>query len=116
MAKPAPAPGDTEPDTPYRRKCRIESAQAGAYEWATLIKAVFEVDPLKCPTCGGTMKIVAFIEKELVIEKILRHCDLWMVTERSRSKEEPARPPPQNILAENTVSEPVYDYSFVEPA
>ena len=116
MAKPAPVPGDTQPDTAYRRKCRIESAQAGAYEWATLIKAVFEVDPLKCPTCGGTMKIVAFIEKELVIEKILRHCDLWMVTERSRSKEGPARPPPQNMLAENTVSEPVYDYAFVEPA
>jgi len=100
MAKPAPAPGDTEPNTPYRRKCRMT--------WATLIKAVFEVDPLKCPTCGGTMKIVAFIEKELVIEKILRHCDLW--------KEEPARPPPENVLVESIASETVYDYSFVEPA
>jgi hypothetical protein len=54
------------------------------------------------------MKIVAFIEKELVIEKILRHCDLWMVAEPGRSKEEPARPPPENVLVESTASETVY--------
>ena len=40
--------------------------------WAVLIKSVFEVDPLKCPKCGGTMKIVSFIEEKPVIEKILR--------------------------------------------
>jgi hypothetical protein len=54
------------------------------------------------------MKIIAFIEEEPMIEKILRHCDLWMVAEPSRSKEEPARPPPTCLLAENTVPEPVY--------
>jgi hypothetical protein len=31
--------------------------------WAALIKAVYEVDPLKCPKCGGTMKIVSFVEE-----------------------------------------------------
>lgn len=46
-------PGLPEPDTAYRKKCRMT--------WAMLIKAVFEVDPLKCPTCGGTMKIISFI-------------------------------------------------------
>ncbi|MBD3315982.1 MAG: hypothetical protein GF344_09360, partial [Chitinivibrionales bacterium] len=78
MAKLAHASGSGEPDTPYRRKCRMT--------WAALIRAVFEVDPLKCPTCGGTMKIVSFIEEDVVIEKILRHCKLW--------KDFPARPPP----------------------
>jgi hypothetical protein len=42
-----------------------------------LIIAVYEVDPLKCPKpvvsrvepCGGTMKIVAFIEQPLLIER-----------------------------------------------
>ena len=43
------ASGSDEPETNYRKKCRIT--------WAALIKAVFEVDPLKCPKCGGTMKI-----------------------------------------------------------
>ena len=44
-----------------------------------LIKRVYEVDPLVCAKCGGTMKVVAFIEPPQadVIEKILRHCGLW---------------------------------------
>jgi len=39
----------------------------------------YEVDPLACPNCGGQMKVIAFIEPPQtdVIEKILRHCDLW---------------------------------------
>jgi hypothetical protein len=47
--------------------------------WAMLIKRVFEFDPLVCPKCGGTMKVVAFIEPPQgeVIEKILKHCGLW---------------------------------------
>ena len=47
--------------------------------WATLIKRVYEVDPLECPDCGGTMKIISFIERcqADVIERILRHCGLW---------------------------------------
>jgi hypothetical protein len=98
--KSVPVQGDTEPDTPYRRKCRMT--------WAALIQAVFEVDPLKCPTCGGNMKIVSFIEEEAVIEKILRHSKLW--------KDDTARPPPTSQIVESTVSEPVYDYSFTEPA
>jgi hypothetical protein len=56
---------EPEPDTPFKRKCRTT--------WAALIKCVYEVDPLKCPKCGGTMKIVSFIEEARVIEKILRH-------------------------------------------
>ena len=47
--------------------------------WAMLIKRVYEVDPLACPKCGSTMKVLAFIEppQGAVIEKILRHCGLW---------------------------------------
>jgi hypothetical protein len=44
-----------------------------------LIKRVYEVDPLECPACGGKMKIISFIERGQsdVIERILRHCELW---------------------------------------
>lgn len=72
-----------------------------------MIKLVFEVNPLKCPACAGTMKIVSFIENSRqpeVVEKILtavrkggkeygpcgsnplcplpflRHCGLWKDT------------------------------------
>jgi hypothetical protein len=97
--KPASAtePGSLEPDTPYRRKCPMT--------WATLIRAVFEVDPLKCPSCGGTMKIVSFIEEPPVIEKILRHCKLW--------KDAPPRPPPvERVGSAVLVSESQLDYDF----
>ncbi|MFA6480306.1 MAG: hypothetical protein WCV67_18475 [Victivallaceae bacterium] len=49
--------------------------------WAALIKKVYEVDPLKYPKRGGQMRIISFIEKKdqiAVIEKILRHCKLWV--------------------------------------
>jgi hypothetical protein len=29
--------------------------------WAEMIRKVFEVDPLLCPSCGGKMSIIAFI-------------------------------------------------------
>ncbi len=30
--------------------------------WARLIQKIYEVDPLTCPKCSGTMKILSFIE------------------------------------------------------
>ena len=95
--KVAPAAGQPEPDTTYRRKCRMT--------WAALIKCVYEVDPLKCPKCGGEMRIVSFIEQELVVEKILRHCGLW--------KEQAPHPPPEEKPPPE-VKESVLDYGFFE--
>jgi len=69
--------------------------------WAALIKKVYEIAPLRCPACGGTMKIVSFIDKcqPEVVEKILRHCGLWEKAE--------SRPPPvKSTVAE---PEPYYD-------
>lgn len=97
LPKPEQVPNSGEPDTAYRRKRRMT--------WAALIKAVFEVDPLKCPSCGGTMKIVGFIEEENVIEKILRHCKLW--------KDAPPRPPPvERVGTPVLVTESQLDYDF----
>ncbi|MFH2093495.1 MAG: hypothetical protein ABIJ31_14140 [Pseudomonadota bacterium] len=39
----------------------------------------YEADPLVCPKYQGPMKIIAFIEELDVIEKILRHLDLWNI-------------------------------------
>jgi hypothetical protein len=80
--------------------------------WAALIKLVYEVDPLKCPNCGGTMKIVALIDQSRqpeVVEKILRHCGLWKIA--------PPRPPPQPAQPhEPEVLERVLDFGFFDPA
>jgi transposase len=29
--------------------------------WAEMIRKVYEVDPMVCPKCGGTVKVIAFI-------------------------------------------------------
>jgi hypothetical protein len=62
--------------------------------WARLIQKIYEVDPLICPKlvlnlpkeCQGRMKILAFIEDEEVIRKILKHLGLW---------DRKPRPPPK---------------------
>jgi len=45
--------------------------------WARLIQKIYNVDPLLCPNCSGSMKIISFIEDDEIIAKILRHIGLW---------------------------------------
>ena len=60
--------------------------------WAEMIRKVYEVDPLICPTCGGQMRIVSFIEEPKVIDKIIAHLKLTFEAERP--------PPPHNVQHE----------------
>ena len=53
------------------------SSKEARQNWARLIQKIYEVDPLVCPKCQGTMRIISFIEELDIIEKILRHLDLW---------------------------------------
>ncbi len=41
--------------------------------WAELLRRIFEIDPLACPRCGQTMRIVAFITALKAIDRILDH-------------------------------------------
>ena len=68
------APRDGE-QAPSARADRDHSPDARALRrsWAQLIKRVYEVDPLVCPTCGGEMRIIAFIIDHDVVDAILRH-------------------------------------------
>jgi hypothetical protein len=72
------------PDTPPGRDPPAqppigEPARLNRRRWAALIKHIYQADPLLCPKCGGTMKVIAFIEAHQgdVIRKILEHCGLW---------------------------------------
>ena len=60
---------------PSARADRNHSPDARALRrsWAQLIKRVYEVDPLVCPSCGGEMRIIAFIIDHDVVDAILRH-------------------------------------------
>jgi len=67
-------PGDAE-YAPTARAGRDHSPEAGALRrsWAQLIKRIYEVDPLVCPTCGADMRIIAFLIDHDVVDAILRH-------------------------------------------
>jgi hypothetical protein len=56
--------------------------------WAILIQQVWEVDPLSCPNCGETMKLIAFISRnqQEIIQAILesRKGEIPDLEERTR--------------------------------
>jgi len=56
--------------------------QGGRMRWATLLQRVFEIDALRCPRCGSTMRLIAAIEDPDVARRILECLKL------------PARAPP----------------------
>jgi len=60
-----------------------------------LIQKIYEVDPLTCAKCQGKMRIIAFIEDEEVIKKILKHLGLW----ESKQRPPPGRPSPPNTAS-----------------
>ena len=65
-----------------------------------MIKPVWEVDPLDCPRGGYEMKLIALMDDKEVMEKILRHLDLWPQEALS------ARAPPGPVI-QDYVIEPI---------
>jgi hypothetical protein len=57
--------------------------------WARWMRKVFEVDPLRCPRCGDTMAVVAWITEPSVVARILKHRE----AKRLRSVFEERAPP-----------------------
>ena len=82
--------------------------------WAILLGKIFEINPLLCPSCGGEMKIIAFVTDTEPIRKILRH-----IGELDHAPSiSPSRDPPvfyaemdQTQYWDNTVK-PITDYEF----
>ena len=60
--------------------------------WAEMIRKVYEIDPLLCPSCGGRMIIISFIEEPKTIDRIIRHLELTFEAERP--------PPPHHVQQE----------------
>jgi len=57
-----------------------------------MIRKVYEVDPLLCPSCGGRMSIISFIDDHNVIDRIIRHLKLTFEAER---------PPPPHVVQQD---------------
>ena len=56
--------------------------------WAEMIRKVYEVDPMSCPQCGATMKVIAFLTDYVLVDRIINHLRLTFVADR---------PPPPHI-------------------
>jgi hypothetical protein len=50
--------------------------------WRDLIRRVYETDPLKCPSCGARMKVISFITRHAVIDKIVGHLGIKFACQR----------------------------------
>jgi hypothetical protein len=59
--------------------------------WATLLRRVFAIEVLTCDRCGGKRRLVALIDKDAAIQKILAHLGL----PTQPPAEWPARAPPR---------------------
>ncbi|MFQ5567976.1 MAG: hypothetical protein ACE5EU_16610 [Paracoccaceae bacterium] len=59
-----------------------EALREARRRWAELLRRVFEVDPLACPRCGHTMRIVSFITQPTAIDRILEHLRTSRTTHR----------------------------------
>ncbi len=59
-----------------------EPAYVPSKGWAEMIRKVYEVDPLLCPSCGGRMSVISFIEEPKTIDRIIRHLELTFEAER----------------------------------
>ena len=56
-----------------------------AMTWAQRLKRVFNIDIETCRRCGGSLKVIACIEDQDIIDRILAHL-------RKKEQEAPARP------------------------
>ena len=74
-------PREGRPDTRPRR-----------LRWAALLQRVFEIDALRCPRCGSTLRLIAAIEDPAIARRILACIGL------------PARAPPTSPAASREAS------------
>ena len=73
----AAAPADAS--TPLRPTQPLPGARRSrrrVLPWAELLRRVFAIDVLLCPTCLGPMTVVAYLTEPAVVEKILTHLGL----------------------------------------
>ena len=77
--------------------------------WAVPLARIYGVLPLPCPSCGGPMKILAFLTDPSVVSNILLHLDLHHLP----SPLSPARGPAQGDFLFDQTSR--FDATDAEP-
>ena len=79
-------------------------------KWSRLIQKIYETDPLVCPKCQGTMRIISSIEDQSVIRAILKHLGLWLV--KSEPMPKAHSPPSFEYATDNYYHTDVTDDAF----
>jgi hypothetical protein len=77
------------------READVREAARGRSTWARLIHKVYEIDPLECPRCKGPIRVIALIDDEAVIRKILTHLGLRVPQLAAGRGPGPPRPRPR---------------------
>jgi hypothetical protein len=90
-----------------------ENSKALRKNWARLIQKIYEVDPLICPKCQSTMRIISFIEDGHLIRTILEHLGLWL--KRSRPPPKIHAPPVIEYAAADFQIQPHADTIYGDP-
>ena len=75
---------------PERESVEEVAALEAWRSWARLIRRVYVMDPLVCPRCGGTMKVLTVIERPANIRQILDH---WGLPSEAANLRAPPDPP-----------------------
>jgi len=66
--------------------------------WAQRLKRVFNIDVETCNHCGGSVKVIACIKDQAVIDKILSHLEKKDEQPLTPDPLSEARAPPQTSL------------------
>jgi hypothetical protein len=84
------AAAPTPPPAPELPAAEPAHRRAARYAWAQLLARIDAVFPLRCPHCGGDMRLIAFITDAPNVRAILAHLGEPTSTPRIA----PARGPP----------------------
>ena len=88
------------------------SRKAFRKNWARLIQKIYNVDPLLCPNCSESMRIISFIDDSEIIKKILKHLDLWDV--RPKPPPRANDPPTEAIIIYDEFTSPSADDYIID--
>src|SRR5262249_4571255 len=78
-------------------------------KWASLLRRVFQIDVMRCASCGARMRVIAFIQDGDVSRRILEHLGWPAQVPPAR----PARAPPTMLSGSD--AELVFDGLDNEP-
>ncbi|MHA7834015.1 MAG: hypothetical protein ACX94A_05990 [Algiphilus sp.] len=78
--------------------------------WAALLQRVFEIDALRCPACGSTLRLVAAIESPAIAQRILECLGLpARAPPPAPAANGPGHPGPSQGIQDDYDRSPAYD-------